>query len=537
MIRAIMKKEGDTMNDDVKDVGLHLLTKGKQSVFKIIFSRTGLIVLLLVIQVLFLLAIFGMFEEFIPHIYGAVILFTLFMILYLLNSSIDASAKITWLVIVMFIPIFGVLLFLYTQQEVGHRTLKKRMDQVLKDQQATLPQEQAVMKELEEVHPALVSLTRFLSRSGAHPVWKNTNVSYFPLGEIMFEEMLVQLKKAKHFIFLEYFIVAEGKMWGEMLEILAQKVKEGVEVRFLYDGTNEFTTLPHDYPKRLRALGIQAKMFAPVTPFVSTHYNYRDHRKILVIDGTVAFNGGINLADEYINEVVHYGHWKDTGVMLEGDGVKNFTMMFLQMWNLDEKNKVYKPYVDIACGKVDKASGYVLPYGDCPLGDDQVGEHVYMDLLYRAKKYAYITSPYLIVDGEMEDALIYAAKRGVDVQLMLPGISDSTIAHGLAYTHYHKLLQAGVKILEYDPGYVHAKMFIVDGKEAVVGTINLDYRSLYHHFECATYLYDVACIKDILLDFMETKKKCTQITLENVKKLPLKRKLVGFVMKTIAPLI
>lgn len=525
------------MKKDVKDTSKQLLAKGKQSFFNMIFSRTGLIIVLLACQVLFLLSIFVWFQEFIPHIYGIVICFTLFMVLYLLNSDMNPTAKITWLVVILFMPVFGVLLYLYTQKDIGHRTLKNRTNKVVQESKDLIVQPKDVLEELRKDYPGVASLANYTARSGCHPVWKNTDVTYFSIGEDMYAEMLNQMKQAKSFIFLEYFIVASGLMWDTMLDVLVSKVKEGVKVRFLYDGTNEFTTLPHDYPTLLANLGIECKSFAPVTPFVSTHYNYRDHRKIMVIDGHTAFNGGINLADEYINEVVHYGHWKDTGLMVKGDAAKSFTMMFLQMWNLDELYPEYKPYVDVELPASSSAHGYVMPYGDCPVDDDKVGEHVYIDLLNRAHDYVYITSPYLIIDGEMEDALKFAAKRGVDVRIILPGISDSAIAHGLAYTHYKVLLEAGVKIYEYTPGYVHAKMFVVDGKEAVVGTINLDYRSLYHHFECATYLLETSCISDILKDFYATQKQCQEITAANLASIPLKRKLLGFVAKTVAPLI
>lgn len=519
------------------DNGMHLLEKGKQSFLRMIFSRTGLILVLLIIQILFLFAIFGWFEEFLPHIYGGVIFFTLFMVLYILSSSMNNVSKITWLVVVMLMPVFGCLLFIYTQMEIGHRALKKRSQEIITEHQDLLAQDPKVLEELDQECPGAKSLAHYLSRSGAHPVSKNTSVEYYPLGEIMFEAMKVELRKAKSFIFLEYFIIDEGKMWGQILDILVAKVKEGVDVRVLYDGTNELSTLPHNYPERLKALGIKCKMFAPVTPFVSTHYNYRDHRKILVIDGHTSFNGGINIADEYINEVDHYGHWKDTGVKLVGDATRNFTMMFLEMWNLDEKEVIFKPYIDVKVDEVKNAQGYVMPYGDCPVDDDKVGEHVYIDILNRSHDYVYITSPYLIVDGEMEDALRFAAKRGIDVRIMLPGIADSGVAHGLAYSHYKTLLEAGVKIYEYTPGYTHAKMFVSDDKEAVVGTINLDYRSLYHHFECATYMYQVKCIKAIHDDFLVNQKKCHEITLANLKDIPLKRKLLGFLAKNVAPLI
>lgn len=305
----------------------------------------------------------------------------------------------------------------------------------------------------------------------------------------------------------------------------------------MYDGTCEFSTLPHDYPKRLKALGIKCKTFAPVTPFISTHYNYRDHRKILVIDGHTAFNGGVNLADEYINHIVKFGHWKDTAVMIKGEAVKNFTLMFLQMWNIDERVPEFDSFLTASVSAKKNTSGYVVPYGDCPLDDDKVGERVYMDILNRAKKYVHIMSPYLILDGEMEAALKFAAERGVEVKLILPGIPDKQIPYALAKTHYASLLGSGVEIYEYTPGFVHAKVFVSDDKEAVVGTINLDYRSLYHHFECATYMYGVDCIPEIETDFQSTVAQCRAVTPVTIRHEKLMLKLTGFIMKVLAPLM
>ena len=321
------------------------------------------------------------------------------------------------------------------------------------------------------------------------------------------------------------------------MEILARKAAEGVDVRVMYDGTFEFSTLPHDYPKRLKALGIKCKMFAPVAPFVSTHYNYRDHRKILVIDGHTAFNGGVNLADEYINQIEKYGHWKDTAIMLKGEAVRSFTLMFLQMWGIDEKEQEFDRFLSFPSIPPENCSGYVLPYGDCPLDNDRVGERVYMDILNRAQRYVHIMSPYLILDGEMETALKFASERGVEVELILPGIPDKKIPYSLAKTHYASLLASGIKIYEYTPGFVHAKVFVSDHREAVVGTINLDYRSLYHHFECATYMYGTDCIPGIEADFQETKAKCRQVDMETVRREKWSVKLTGRLMKVIAPLL
>ncbi len=525
------------MLTDYKNRGLSLLKKGQKGIIHAIFSRFGLILLLLIVQVLILFGIFQWFEEFLPHILGGTMLFTFVMVIYLLNSRMNPTAKITWLIVIMLLPVFGVLLYLYTQTEIGHRVLKKRINQIITDTKESIPQSDEVMERLAGENPGVAALAHYMHRSGCHPVYENTSVVYFPLGEDKFDEMLKQLEEAKHFIFMEYFIVDEGLMWGRVLEILARKAAEGVDVRIMYDGTCEFALLPHDYPKRLRALGMKCKVFAPVSPFVSTCYNYRDHRKIMVIDGHTAFNGGVNLADEYINRRVKFGHWKDTAVMLKGEAVKSFTLMFLNMWGINEREDESARFLSFQTAPAQEARGYVIPYGDCPLDDDKLGERVYMDILNRSLSYVHIMTPYLILDGEMEAALRFAAERGVEVILLLPGIPDKAVPYALAKTHYASLLESGVKIYEYTPGFVHAKVFVSDSAEAVVGTINLDYRSLYHHFECATYLYKTDCIQEIEKDFKDTLAKCRQVTPETIRREKWTVKLTGRLMKAVAPLM
>lgn len=515
----------------------NLLKKGKKKLISLIFSRTTLIMLLLIIQLAFLFGIFYKFEEFLFHFWIIDIIFLLSTLLYLLNSTMNPTAKITWLVILMLVPVFGALLYIYIQSDLGHRTLKKHSAEVILKTRHALRQNEYTLNKLQNLCPGVWNLSRYIRKSGCYPVYTNTDVKYFPLGENMFKEMLFQLKVAEHFIFMEYFIIGEGHMWGEILEILALKAAQGVEIRVMYDGTCEFSTLPYNYPAYMRKLGISCKAFAPLSPFFSTHYNYRDHRKILVIDGHTAFTGGVNLADEYINHTSRFGHWKDTAVMLKGEAVASFTLMFLQMWHLKDKSFDYHNYLSPSETLYRKENGFVIPYGDTPVDDFKVGEQVYIDILNRAEKYVHIMSPYLILDGEMESALIYAANRGIDVKLILPGIPDKKIPYSLAYTHYSSLLKAGVKIAEYTPGFIHAKIFVSDNREAVVGTINLDYRSLYHHFECAVYLWKVKCITEIENDYNITWEKSSVITRQNMKKAGLFRKITGFVLKPLGPLM
>lgn len=434
-------------------------------------------------------------------------------------------------------PVFGALFYLYTKSDIGHRLLRERTTQLIREGRSDLRAHASAQQHLEERDPQIARMASYIAKSGCYPVWEHTAVTYFPLGEDKFAALLPALRQAKHFIFLEYFIVEEGEMWGQVLSILVEKVKQGVEVRVLVDGTCEFTHLTHDYPRRMQELGIKCKMFAPVRPFVSTHYNYRDHRKIAVIDGQVAFTGGVNLADEYINRVVRFGHWKDTAVMLRGEAVRSFTLMFLNMWAIDEHTMESSRFLAYPTKPAMDAPGFVLPYSDSPVDGNKVGEQVYIDILSRARRYVHIMTPYLIIDHNMETALQYAAERGVDVHLILPGIPDKKYAFALAHTHYASLMKAGVKISEYTPGFVHAKVFVADDREAVVGTINLDYRSLYHHFECAAYMLDVPCIADIEADFQHTLKQCRRMTPERLKNDKLSMKVAGALLKAIAPLM
>ena len=530
------------MKEKVKvfeDGGIRLLKKGQKGLVHAIFSRFGLVLVLLLLQFGALFSLLRWFGQLLPHYLGGTALVTAAMVVYLLNIDMDNSVRITWLVVIAVLPVLGVPLFWYTKADIGHNALKKRLMDLESQTRAQLPQPEGVEQRLEADSPGAASLARYLrGRGGGFPVYGNTAVTYFNGGEAKFAELLRQLETAEHYIFLEYFIIDEGLMWGRILEVLARKAAGGVDVRVMYDGTCEFSTLPRDYPKRLEALGIRCKVFAPVTPFVSTHYNYRDHRKILVIDGRVGFTGGVNLADEYINHVEKFGRWKDAAVMLEGEAVRSLTAIFLQMWDIAQEPE-FEAYLKQPIPAPAGAKGFAAPYGDCPLDGERVGELVYIDLLNRARKYIHIMTPYLILDGELETALKFAAERGVDVHLILPGKPDKRIPYALAKTHYAALIRSGVKISEWVPGFVHAKVFVVDDREAVVGTINLDYRSLYHHFEDAVWMVDAPCIPAIEDDFQRTLTQCRTVeaTTQSIWQGQTLLRLTGRLVKAIAPLL
>ena len=516
---------------------LTLAKPRKSGLIHLIFSRFFVIVILLAVQIALVITIYVKLYQYLPHFSLVLLLFLIGGVIYLFNCGMDNSARLTWMLIIAMLPISGVAILAFTQMNFGNRKIKERVQELIEGTMHALKQPEGVLEKLAEDGSSTDDLDHYICRSGCFPVYEKTQTTFFPIGEDMFASMLEELKKAEKFIFMEFFIIKEGYMWGSILKVLADKAAQGVDVRVMYDGMLEVSTLPPNYCKLLQEHGIRAKEFSPIRPLISSHYNYRDHRKILVIDGKVGYTGGVNLGDEYINREVRFGHWKDTGLMLKGDAVKSFTLMFLQMWNIDEKEPQFEPWISAGPETDEVSDGYVIPFCDCPLDDDKVGEMVYMDIFNRATEYVHVMTPYLILDGELETAIKYAAQRGLDVKLILPGIPDKTLAYSLAKAHYKRLVKAGVKIYEYTPGFVHAKIFTSDDCKAVVGTINLDYRSLYHHYECAAYLYQTSCVADIERDFQETLAKCREVTPETIKHEKLKYKILGQLAQFIAPLM
>ena len=483
----------------------------------VIYGRSLMIIALLIIQIAILGFTFRWLSEYFPYIYGGFTTLTVILVIYILNKNENPSFKLAWIVPFVVSPVFGALFYLFVKFQVESKLINYKLLKIIGETQQYLSQDKKVIDELEKMDMQVANLAKYMINTGGYPIYKNTNIEYFSLGEEKFNEMKRQIKKAQKFIFMEYFIVEESYMWNSILELLEEKVKEGVEVRFMYDGMCSLSLLPYDYPKTLEKLGIKCKIFSPLRPVLSTAQNNRDHRKILVIDGTVAFNGGINLGDEYINRIEKYGHWKDTAIMLTGDAVKSFTLMFLQMWNINEKNHDdFEKYISIE-KEEQNTIGYVMPYGDSPLDNENVGENVYLDILATAKKYVHIMTPYLIIDNEMMTALCLAAKKGVDVRIVTPGIPDKKTVFKLTRSYYPQLINAGVKIYEYTPGFIHAKVFICDDEIATVGTINMDYRSLYLHFECGVYMYKCKCINDIKKDVIDTISRSTEFTKEDIK--------------------
>lgn len=520
--------------------GKQIQQKGKKTVFRIVYGRTIVVVLALLLQIVLLALSFIRLTEYSTYILIGLTVLSWVLAIYILNRSKDTPEfKLAWIIPVIIIPVFGSLFYVFIRLQLGTKLLYKRHSHLLEETKPLLKQESSVEQKLKKENKQVWSLANYMNNYGGYPIYENTSVKYFPLGDDKFEEMKIQLEKAEKFIFMEYFIVEEGKMWNAILEILERKAKQGVDVRFMYDGMCCLVLVPYSYPKKLQEKGIKCKMFQPIRPALSTEQNNRDHRKILVIDGHTAFTGGVNLADEYINQKEVYGHWKDTAVMIKGDAVKSFTIMFLQMWNITEKEDCdYNLFLNRTAEPEKQDNyGFVMPYGDSPLDNEYVGENVYLDILNTAEDYVHIMTPYLIIDNEIITALKYSAKRGIETTIIMPHIPDKMYAYLLARTFYQELIEAGVNIYEYTPGFVHAKCFISDDKKATVGTVNLDYRSFFLHFECGVFMYGNDEIANIEKDYQETLKKCRKITIEDCKHYPIVKKVAGRVLRLIAPLM
>lgn len=503
----------------------------------ILFRRTMITLLLIALQIFLLGYMIFEWQNNSPKIVALFYLLSIVCTIYIININIKEEFKIAWIIPLSFIPVFGVLMYLFVLVNPGGFSLRRRLRRKAEDMRPFIEEEKAKTDWIASENHDIGPLVHYLYYTSGYPAYTGTDVTYFPAGEAFFDDVTGKLRGAKSFIFMEFFIVNEGIMWDSILDILKEKVKEGVEVRFMFDGTCAMTTVPYHYDRQICESGIRAKMFAPITPLVSTHQNNRDHRKILIIDGQMAYTGGVNLADEYINAYEKYGHWKDIAVRLDGPAVASFTAMFLNLWNLSESvEEQYDKYIKAHVAQT-ASEGYVIPYGDDALNHEDIAENVYMDILNQAHRYVYIMTPYFIVDSEMMSAITFAAKRGIDVRIILPHIPDKKIPFMIARTYYPVLLAAGVRVYEYEPGFVHAKLFVSDDIKACVGSVNLDYRSLYHHFECGAFIYDSEAIHDMYRDFVNTQAKCIEVTPDYYKKLNIFTKLFGRIARIVAPLL
>ena len=469
--------------------------------------------------------------------YLASLTLSIIIVFIIINNKSNPSYKIAWIVPVMIFPIFGGLFYLlYGGNKLSTREKLKMVIQNI-EMTNSLKQDDEIIKKIGDKSIYAKNQSEYILNYAKCPVYNNTETTYFKIGEEKFEALLRELKKAEKFIFLEYFIIQEGKMFNSILEILEEKAKQGVDVRLIYDDVGCIVTLPHNYKNTLEAKGIKCRVFNPIKPFFTRRLNNRDHRKIVVIDGDVGFTGGINLADEYINEYEKHGYWKDAGIMLKGDAVWNLTVMFLSMWDyIDNKEEDYIKFKP-SKNKYYNSKGYVQPFDDSPLINEPLGETVYLNLINKAKDYIYINTPYLIIDNEMATALKIAAKSGVDIKIVTPYIPDKKFVHAVTKSYYESFIKDGIEIYEFTPGFMHAKTFVVDDEYGVVGSINLDFRSLYLHYECGVWLYKTDSIKSMKDDYLETLKRCHKVTMEECKNTSSIRKVLRLIIRMFAPLL
>ena len=506
--------------------------------FRLLMSKYGFSIIIMLLELFLVFAAFFYFNQLVPNWLSALVIVSLYIgtILAIVNRNMPPESKVTWLLFAV-VPVFGFLLYLM----IGERRLSKKEIQQLEKMDSMKFREDNsydLRVELKQENKSAFGIVKsLLSMDHNADVYDGTASQYFPLGEEMFEAMLDDLRSAKKFIFLEFYIIDPGLMWNRILEILVDKVQQGVEVKLLYDDIGCMATLSGDYTKRLRKMGIDAHKFNKVIPRMTVAYNNRDHRKILVVDGQVGYTGGINLADEYINHIVRFGHWKDGGVRLEGRAVKALTRLFLMNWYINRGEITDFDRYHFDSQRVE-GKGLYIPYGSGPkpIYKEQVGKAVYQNIINQAIDYVYITTPYLIIDYDLTEDIKNAAMRGVDVRIVTPFIPDKKLIQIVTRGAYPDLLEAGVKIYEYTPGFIHSKNVVSDDELAVVGTINFDYRSLVHHYENAVLMYQTESIADIKQDFKELFDVSKEISLETLQNSWYQR-LLKEIMQLFAPLL
>jgi len=505
---------------------------------KMAFRRVILVGLSLLLQLGVFLAAMIWLTDYRQWIFVALNVLSFVAIIYVLYDKTNSSYKIAWIILLLALPVAGISIYLVFGGRRLNRGQRRRMQRAEELVRENLLQERITMESLQNISDPAAVQSRFLLNVGGYPVYDNTATEYFKQGEDAYEKMLEELEKAEKYIFLEYFIIGEGRMWAGILNILHRKAAQGVDVRVMYDDFGSINVLPSDYYKKLASWGIRAKAFNPFVPILSGRLNNRNHRKLMIIDGKVGFTGGINLADEYINQKERFGHWKDCALMLQGEGVWAMTVQFLSMWDSqtgDEEDLAgFKPEYPY---RLAGGEGFVQPFADTPLDREDVAETVLLSLFQRAVRSIYIMTPYLILDDKITSALMTAARSGLDVRIVTPHIPDKWYVHAVSRAHYEMLTEAGVRIYEYTPGFIHSKVYLVDDRYAVVGTVNLDFRSLYLHYENAVFLFEATCIAAIGDDFRTTFPICEEITWRKCRNTNLWQRLARSLLRMFSPLM
>ena len=503
---------------------------------KLIFQRVVAVSVGIALQIIFLIVTATYLRADFFWIRIAMTVLSWVVVIYIISCGVNPSYKIAWIVLILAFPVAGLTIYLLFGGNKISSYEHRKMQSIESVTMQQLRQDDAPLWELAAAGTPAFNHARYLLSASGYPIYDDADAEYFPTGESCYAAMLEELQKAEHYIFIEFFIIATGKMWTPILELLREKAAAGVDVRVVYDDFGCITRLPMGYAKKLGKFGIRAHAVNPYLPVLNGRMNNRDHRKLMIIDGKAAFTGGVNLADEYINLTHPHGHWKDCAVLVRGEAVWSMTAMFLAFWGYVDRSaedlSVFRPR-DAAV----PSDGFLQPFADSPLDHENVGASMYQSLIRSARRYVWLMTPYLILDDEMLSALCTAAKTGLDVRIVTPGVPDKWYVHTVTRANYEALTAAGVRIYEYTPGFVHSKLALADGKFALVGTVNLDFRSLYLHFEDGVYLCGASAIEDIHADFAATFPKCEEITYAACKRTHPGQRLLQTLLKLFSPLL
>lgn len=491
--------------------------------------------LITLFEVLAVISVVILFCIYVPYFYILCYITSFACIIKIIASDDNPDYKVPWLLLVLVLPVAGFMIYFMFYSRKLKKKFIKRLN-TLKSHSYNYDDKE-LFNELKNENATVATQAKMLTNIADAHLFTNTKLEYFPLGEDMHKRMLEDLETAEKFIYMEYFIIEEGKFWNSILDVLKRKVANGVEVKVLYDDIGCMMTLPGDYHKTLKSFGIEATPFSRLRGNADSEFNNRSHRKITVIDGKIGYTGGVNIADEYINEIVKFGHWKDTAIRLEGEAVWELTKLFLVDFGINIK-KIFDIREDLYPNVNLSEKGYVVPFGDGPnpLYERRVGKSVIKNMIAGATKYAWMTSPYLIIDNELCTELENAALKGVDVRIIVPHIPDKKLIFSMTRSFYYRLMAAGVKIYEYEPGFIHAKSYLVDGNQAMIGTINLDYRSLVHHFENGVWMYECEAIDALKIDIEDTLNKSIRIT-DDMLKTSLLQRFIRAVVRIFAPML
>lgn len=487
--------------------------------FKLILNRFSIAVFLIILQICLLFLLLNEASEYYGYVRFIFILVSTIYAIKMLKRDIPFAFKLPVLLLIFAFPILGIFLYYFSFEN----KLRKKFIKNIKKQTFTLEslyiENSTINNQLKSECKNIYQQSQYIANNSFLPVYKNNYNKYYPSGEEFFKDLLEDLKNAKSFIFLEFFIIGKGILWNSILEILKQKAKNGVEIRVIFDDIGSLKTLPYNYNKILEKHGIKCVVFNPIIPILSLFHNNRDHKKIAIIDGQISYTGGVNIADEYVNLKKRFGFWKDTGIKIVGDATKNLTSIFLESWHYTrDSDEDCSIYLNVPPIITEFSSGYIQPYVGDPMSETNVAHGVYLNIINSATDYLYITTPYFSIDLEIQSALIAASKRGVNIKIIVPHIPDKKYVFRVTQSFYKPLLKQGIKFYEYTPGFIHSKTILSDDKLATVGTINFDYRSFYHNYECGVWLYNTETIANIKNDFLKTLLDSTEVTGEYIEK-------------------